>query len=242
MNNVHPRILGSILARLPEGSVIKSAKSVSTDNSVFEVEQGGATRELTVPKVDVYTYLAGQDIEIVAKAGDRWETIMERVSSKYRLFLVPGVDYTTDTAKVELSDEGSVKKMYEVLPDSVSLKGNIVVKVMCETQRARPTIAVCCALDEQKTQLALVSKVFPARNVILIGPGGLSAGFCDGLVEHLMDLGVELIPTAEDLAGAEVVDLINDGVSDIAIVKTASEQMWFVRYRLLSASGEDSAG
>jgi hypothetical protein len=242
MNNVHPRILGSILARLQEGSVIKSAKSVSADNSVFEVEQGGATRELTVPKVDVSTYLAGQTIEIMAKAGDRWETIMERVSAKYRLFLVPGVDYTTDTAKVEFSEADSAVKTYEVLPDSISLKGSITVKAICGTQRARPAIAVCCALDEQKTQLALVSKVFPAHEVILIGPGGLPAGFCDGLIEHLTDLGIELIPSAQDLAGAEVIDLINDGVSDLAIVKTASEQMWFVRYRLLSASGEDSAG
>lgn len=242
MNNVHPRILGSILSRLQEGSVIKSAKSVSADHAVFEVEQDGVTRELTVPKVDVYTYLAGQAIEIVAKAGDRWETIMERVSTKYRLFLVPGVDYATDTAAVEFGDEGSVMKMYEVLPDSISLKGSIMVKVMCGSQRTRPTIAVCCSLGEQKTQLALVSKVFESHDIILIGPGGLPAGFCDGLVDHLMELGVELIPTAEDLAGAEVVDLINDGVSDLAIVKTASEQMWFVRYRLLSASGEDAAG
>lgn len=242
MNNVHPRILGSILSRLPEGSIIKSAASVSADNAVFQVEQSGVTRELTVPKVDVYTYLAGQEIEVVAKCGDRWETIMERVSAKYRLFLVPGVDYEPDTAKVDLDDAESVKKMYEILPDSVSLKGSIVVRVLNETQRKRPTIAVCCALDEQKTQLALVSKVFPAHDVILIGAGGLPAGFCDGLVDHLMDLGIELIPTAEDLGMAEVVDLINDGVSDLAIVKTASEQMWFVRYRLLSASGEGSTG
>lgn len=242
MNNVHPRILGSILSRLQEGSVIKSAKSVSADNSVFEVEQGGAVRELTVPKVDVSTYLAGQTIEIVAKSGDRWETIMERVSTKYRLFLVPGVDYAPDTAKVEFSEADSAIKVYDVLPDSVSLKGSITVKVVCGTQRARPTIAVCCALDEQKTQLALVSKVFPAHEVILIGPGGLPAGFAASLIEDLKEMGIELIPTTEDLAGAEVVDLIHDGVSDLAIVKTASEQMWFVRYRLMSASGEDAAG
>lgn len=243
-NNVHPLFLESLLTRLPAGAKVVEASANTLEKAVFTIETvEGLLQRVSVDKVDVVTYLGGQTAEAQVEEGDSWESVMLQVSEKYRLFLVPGVDYEIDSGKVEFSEGGQTMKGVAISPGSVSLSGVLSVNVRCKTRFNRPTIAVCCALDDEKTQTALVSKIFPTYDVIVIGgSGSLPAAFSGLIHDHLTDLGVHYIPSLADLVGAEVVDLLNDGVSDIVVLKTVDEHLWFVRYRLLSASEESSTG
>lgn len=239
MNNVHPRVLSILSSQLPEGSVIESVIAEERQ-SVINTLINGEAKPVTVPKTYVDLYLGWQHVEVMAEEGDLLETVMEAVSRKYRLYLVPGVDYEVKDGKVVFEGANTVSFSVPLLPTAVTLYGDMNIQVKDKVKYARPKVAIACSLSEQKTQLALVSKVFPTYDVIVIG-GGLGSSLGASLMEHLQTIGVECIPDLTDLLTTEVVELINDGVSDVAIVKTASDQLWFVRYRLLKASKKKAA-
>ena len=240
MNNVHPRVLSILTAQLPAGAEIQSVVA-ETDQAVLTVLIDGEVKQLGVPKTHADLYLGWQQLEVMAEEGDSWETVMEAISKKYRLYLMPGVDYEVDDGVLSFEGAKSLVKTVTLLPTAVTLLGSLNIQVKDKTQYDRPKVALVCDLSEQKTQLALISKVFPTYDVIVVGAGGLGSSLGNVLVEHLQNMGIEYIPDLADVLVTEVVELINDGVSDVAIVKTASDQLWFVRYRLLKASKEKPA-
>jgi hypothetical protein len=242
MNNVHPRVLSLLTSRLPSGSVIESATVESLTQSAFSVRIGDEVKRVVMPKLDVTTYLGGQRPEVFANEGDKWADVMAAISAKYRLYLTPGVDYGVDDHTVEFGDSGTIVASIVISPDSVHLTGGFPLTVKDKTKFDRPKIAVCCALGEQKAQLALVSKAFPTYDVIVIGAGGLPKGFVQSLAADLVHVSIEHSPSVASMLEAEVVELINDGVSDVAIFRTEDNHLWFVRYRLLDASDKEKAG
>lgn len=242
MSNINPRVLELVLASLPVGAVIQSGAAESPEKAVFAVQIGEDTKRVTMPKVDVTRYLSGQRAEVMASEGDSWEDVMAAVSAKYRLYLTPGVDYEVDPGTVQFGVEGTLSSGVYILESSIHVKGSLAITVKDKAKFDRPKIAVCCSLGEQKAQLALVSKVFPAYDVIVVGGGGLGKGFVQSLAAELIHHTIECAPSVADMLEAEVVDLMNDGVSDLAVFRTPDDRLWFVRYRLLDASGKDKAG
>lgn len=236
MSNVNPRVLELVLASLPVGAVIQSGAAESPEKAVFVVQIGEETKRVTMPKVDVARYLSGQRAEVMASEGDSWEDVMAAVSAKYRLYLAPGVDYEVDPGTVQFGVGGTLSTGVYILDTSIHVKGALTITVKDKAKFDRPKIAVCCPLGEQKAQLALVSKAFPTAKVILIGAGGLGKDFVQSLAAELIHHTIEGAPSVSDMLVAEVVDLINDGVSDVAVFRTEGGRLWFVRYRLLASS------
>lgn len=242
MPNVHPRVLEMALKLMPMGVEIQSAEAKSPEYAVFSVLMGDEVKQVSMPKVEVSEYLGGQQAEVMVNEGDTLEDVIAAVSAKYRLYLVAGLDYDTDQVPLRFGTSGVLNTGVLIRPDSVHVKGGFSIIVKDKAKFDRPKIAVCCALDEQKAQLALVSKVFPAYDVIVIGGGGLPKDFVQSLAAELIHVTIEHAPSVADMLEAEVVELIHDGISDIAVFRTAGERLWFVRYRLLSASDKEKAG
>lgn len=244
MNNVHPRFLESLLLRLPPGSTVVRADVVSPSKSAFTVMVNGEQKIATMTKASITSYLAGQSVEVLADEGDSWESVIQRVSEKYRLFLISGVDYPTTSETVAFPSFGISEKTLEISPDCIASKGILGITVKQRSKFERPSVAVVPDLAHQETQMALLSKISETHDVIIVGAGGLGVGFANGLSQYLIETGVEFVLTAEDLIAAEVLELLNDGISDMAAFKIPSDvdHLWFVRYRLLDASDNTPTG
>lgn len=236
MNNVHPHVLSSVQSLLPKGAVIVSAAADGYDNSIFMVNTGSDVRPVKMPKVDLATYLLGKTVEVQAEEGDTWKSVMKAVAEKYSLHMLPGVDYIEREGVISF-DEGDVFTTgFDVPESSVSMTGTLLLTVRSKASAAKAAAILRAELGVVKAQLAVAATVYDCGVIIVGGGGHLPKGLIDTITFNLKECGLEFAPTFDDLLESEVIEVVNDGVSDIAVVKTSKDMLWYIRYRLLAES------
>lgn len=236
MNNVHPHVLSSVQALLPKGAVIVSAAADGYDNSIFMVNTGSDVRPVKMPKVDVATYLLGKTIEVQAEEGDSWASVMEGVAEKYSLHMLAGVDYIVRDGSVSFEEGDVFTTGFDVPESSVSMTGSLLLTVRNKASMAKADTVLKADLGVVKAQMAVASVIYDCGVIIVGGGGHLPKGLIDTITFNIKEHALEYTPTYDDLVEAEVIEVVNDGVSDIAIVKTSKDMLWYIRYRLLAES------
>lgn len=236
MNNVHPHVLSSVQALLPKGAVIVSATADSYNTSVFTVNLGTENRPMKMPKVDLSTYLQGKTVDVQAEEGDSWNSVMEKVCEKYSLHMLAGVDYIVREGSVSFEEGDVFTTGFDVPESSISMTGTLLLTVRNAATATKLGTPLKADLAVTKAQMAVAATIYDCGVIIVGGSGHLPKGLIDTITFNMKEYGLEYTPTFDDLVEAEVIEVVNDGVSDIAIVKTSKDMLWYIRYRLLAES------
>lgn len=229
LDNVHPEVLKRVQGQLPEGSIITSASSESETGSVFMVTYRGRERRTLMPKASTCNFLANRVVEIEAKQGDKLNDLISVISDTYRLYLVPGVDYTVPKETVDFGCQGIIQHSFPILEKSVSLYGTVSFNIKNKDVCNRPKERLPTDLTLQQIQLALVSKVFVPIGKVFEG-NKLTVGFSQQLVQHLHSLDLAPNLTPKKFGVGPVLDDYQDGVSRLVVVKTFDDNVVAIRY------------
>lgn len=242
MKNVHPRVLEAVLARLPKGAEIVGAMAESATQTLFMVKTAnGALKRTVMNKADVSTYLGNQVVDIAVEEGTSMDEAMELLSRKYRLFLVPQVDYNVGSSRIVFGDQLTLERSVPILETSVSLAGTLNFTLRHKAKCTKSSGSVAVLLESQKTQVALASNVFQVSEGQYLKEDQLTQAFSQTVVDYLKACQLEVIPTVEELTAGKVLGVLNDGISDFLAFRSAQDQTWYVRFALADAKEEEPA-
>jgi len=242
MKNVHPRVLEAVLARLPKGSEIVGATAESAAKTLFMVKiPNGTLKRALMDKADVSTYLGSQVVDIAVEEGISMLEVMDLLSRKYRLFLVPHIDYNVGTSVVVFGDQPTLERSVPILETSVSLVGTLNFTLRHKAKCAKSSGSVAVLLESQKTQIALAAKVFQVSEGSYLEEDQLTQDFSQTVVDYLKQCQLKVIPTVEELTTGKVLGVLNDGISDFLAFRSAQDQTWYVRFALADAEEEEPA-
>ena len=234
LKNVHPAVLKAVQAKLPANSEILAAMSVDDSSSVFMVQHNGEVKRVPMPKARVEQIFYRRPCEIEAEDGELWETIMMNFSDKYKLNLVPGVDFVvrgTESDKVSFEGEVSVRLAVTMEPDSITLYGGLTIKVLNKAIACRPKSKLVPDLKAEKMMLALTSTVLES-NVGIVTGTQLTSAFSKKVAEYLASLKLPLTLSVDQLGTAKVIEDTDDGISRIVVIKTLQNRVVPIRYRV----------
>lgn len=237
MNNVHPSFLAMARKRLPVGTEVVSIVSDSERKSTITVVRDEVTKQLPMPKVYVNTYLHGRGVELTVEEGITLEAAMREVSEKYRLFLLPDVDYAVNDAIIHFGDESLVQYQIKILDTSVSLWGDFTITLRNKALCCRSTDSIDPDLTAARIRLLLAGEVFESYDIIVVG-GGDHSKLLTSASDFIRSIpGIEPA-IIEDLLAAEIVGVVNDGISDIAVTRLPDDSLLFIRFKFIQASEE----
>lgn len=235
LTNVHPAVLKSIVAKLPKDSVVLAAMSESETQSVFMVQHGDEVKRVPMAKANVNQIFYRRACEIEAEDGETWDSIMKNFSDKYKLNLVPGVDFVvrnTESDKVDFNrTEPSVMLGVHIEPDSITLYGGLWITVKNKAAGHRPKARLAGDLKAEKLMLALTSSVIESDVNIITGVQ-LTSAFSKKVAEHLKGYNLPLTLSFDQLGTARVIEDTEDGISRIAVIKTLQNRVVPIRYRV----------
>ena len=234
LENIHPTILTRVKAQLPAEAVITGIAAVTAVEASFTVEYKEQTRSVRMPKVDINQLFDFRIAEVTATEGEPLKDVVARLSAKYELYLVDGTDYDVGAVVVAFNGQSTYRESLTVLYSSVSLFGSFAFTVTDKNKVARPTCKLVVNLDEERLKLALASYVFDGKGKVFAS-GKLSKSFSKTASAHVGGLGLPLTLSAGDLADAEVLDDVHDGISRLCIIKTPAGVILPVRYKTTAA-------
>lgn len=238
MNNVHPSFLAMVRKRLPAGTEVVNIVSDSERKSTITVVRDEVTKQLPMPKVYVNTYLRGRGVELTVEEGITLEAAMREVSEKYRLFLLPDVDYKVNDAVINFGEEFSVQYQVKILDTSVSLWGDFTITLRNKALCCRSTDSIDPDLTAQRIRLLLAGEVFDTYDIIVVGGGGDHGKLLTSAADFIRSIpGIEP-GIIEDLLVAEIVGIVNDGISNIAVTQLPDDSLLFIRFKFIQASEE----
>lgn len=234
MLNVHPALLERLSGQLPAGAKFISALSDNSETSSFVIEIDGKQSRIDMPKVPFND--KGLSLQISARQGEVLEDVIDRVSEKYGLCLVKQVDYwNKNPVNFESTDSITVK--VPLLLDAIFYNGSFVIRITNDDKDfVRDIDPSKVSYIHQQTSLALCSKIF-VRDAPSFTGNNLNVNFVKDIQKYLKSVGINLTKKQTDLwLVGEVVQVINDGVSDIVLVHTDG-----VVYSLRAKLTEDDA-
>lgn len=237
MNNVHPSFLAMVRKNLPEGAELVSIESVSERKSTITVSRGDVTKQLPMPKVYVNTYLRGKSAEVTVEEGTTLEAALRLLSDKYRLFLIPGTDYVANGDVILFEGGDTLQRRIKILPTSVSLWGDLTITFNNKARCCQSDTPITSDLLDTRIRLLLAGEVFNTFDVIVVG-GGYSGKLLNDIGDYIRAIpGIEP-GIIDDLLEAEVVAVVNDGISDISVAQLPDDSLLFIRFKFIQASEE----
>lgn len=230
MMNVHPRILEAVLAKLPKGAEVVGAVAESATQALFMVRYQGKIRRTLMAKADVAVYLGSQVVDIEVEEGSTLEEAVQRLSDKYRLFLLPKVDYAVGTGRIVFGDQPTVERSVTILKESVSLYGTLTFVLRNKGAVAKSCGVATPILDTQRAQIALAGHIFSVQEGEHVSGNKLTQGFSQSVLDYLKKHHIKVTPTLDDLVEGEVLDTLHDGISEFLAVKCANGVLWYIRF------------
>lgn len=227
-----PTFKEQVIEALPQGHEFSDIYSKTPEFSIVKTRYRGRVYELTMGKLDLSSLF--QRLTVVPVGLDEtYNDVYNRISERYGLGLVHGVDYYNGALVHPLDSLRFVS--LPLLPDGYGYCGTID----CFLVHSSSTLATCLSIRDltevdQKyitrdlwTRTVLVSHVYTS-NEHMFTEDRLSISFAQLLYNKLKDrssLGLEV------LLKAKVVDLLNDDLSDIMVILTPNGSEYLVRFQ-----------
>lgn len=237
MENVSAGFLATLKASLGVTEIVSiAAQNFAT--TLVTVVKDGVTKTVTMDKVHISKYLGGQEPEVTVEDGTSLKTIMEMLSEKYKLDLLPDVDYVSTDSVVVFGKKRTVYYTVGIEQRSVAFYGSFTFAICNKAHCCKSKEVTRPDLREERVRLLLAGEVFESYDVIVVG----GAGIGKLMAQQVVKLIKEFVPPAgievEDLLATEVIAVVNDGISDIAALRLPNKQMLFLRYKLSQAVEE----
>lgn len=216
---------------LPDHVELVSVESKDERSSEITVKAKGIVTKLPMIKIQTSAYFHGRPVELTVTEGIPLSQALEKLSSKYRLPL----EALEHDQVIVFGDSDSFEYRVKVTNRNIAVTGDFTVTFRNAATCCRCSTVVQPTLLETKIKLALASKVFKTYDVIVVGGGFKS--------DLLKDIGnyIHSIPNIhplvlEELLVAEVVEIVDDGISTIAVVELPSTGLLFIRFKFIHAS------
>lgn len=239
MNTLHPRIKQLLESQAGPGAQIVETTPGTGDYGHITVEREGVRTTVGVPKGDFATRFNGHIPTVVASEGESLQDVLLRFSEKYTLFLVPGVDVALPEDTVSFAsqlDRSTTTFTLSAATTSVLWKGSVLVQVFNKDSVIKPDGLAKPDLEDSRLVLALSGKIFEGKGEVLsTNKDSLTLAFSKKVIAHLKTCGITSL-TPNDLGQGELMDVVADGFSGIAVVKPKKGPVLFIRYR---SKGED---
>lgn len=235
LSNVSEDVLQRVQGKLPHGAVIQAAMSVSSTQSVFMVLFDEVVREATFPKMNISAVLKNRPVDIGCKEGDSLADILQLVSERYKLYLLPGVDYVVPVDKVTFEEKHQIEKVFAILEDSIALYGSLTVTLR-NREKEIPAKPLQPDMSTVFVNLALLSSIFEVEDSksVFLTNDQLSSGFAKKVVERLASVKLNKSVSVQQLGTTTVLDTFNDGISEVIVCKTLEGAVLTIRYLVVS--------
>lgn len=226
-----------VLKALPEGHEFTAIFSKSSEATMVKTRYEGRVYELTMPKVNINT-LFSKTIVIPVGLDETFDDVYRRISERFGLGLVKGVDYYNANKVNPLN----VLQYYSlpILRDSYGYFGAI----NCFLTHASTSLSTILEYrdltgvdqayitKDMWTRTMLVSEIYSCDTPMFL-EDGLSPGFARYLSDKL---GSRSSIKPDRLARGKVIDLINDDLSDILVLRLINGMEYLIRFQ--SESGD----
>lgn len=221
-----------VIEVLPQGHEFSNIYSKTPEFSIVKTRYRGRVYELTMGKLDLSSLF--QRLTVIPVGLDEtYNDVYNRISERYGLGLVHGVDYYNGELVHPLDSLRFVS--LPLLPDGYGYHGTID----CFLAHSSSTLATdlpirdLSGVDQEYitrdlwTRTALVSQVYSSSEPMFI-EDRLSSSFAKLLHDKLNGRSsLEL----EALVKAKVVDLLNDELSDIMVIRVPNGSEYLVRFQ-----------
>jgi hypothetical protein len=225
LENVHPDVVTRVQGQLPEGYKLVSAHAESETQAIFVVEKDGLLKQASMPKASLLLVLKNRTVETLALEGEPLNSVILELADKYKLSLLPGVDFNVEDDVVAFNGQDSYEVMVPILKDSVSLTGALLFTIRDRNKQCVAPERATFELEQSRVRLALSGQVFKETE-----GDSMSAELSERVATFVNGLGFKLKLKPEELEQAEVLSRIHDGISSLFILKLSSGLMVPVRY------------
>lgn len=237
MENVSAKLLTVLQATLGVDEIVSIAAKDALTTSVT-VRNGDVTKVVSMDKLYISKYLGGQEPEVTVEDGTSLDTVMEMLSEKYSLHLLKNVDYVSNDAVVVFGDKRTVYYTVGIDNRSVAFYGALTFAICNKEHCCKSKEATRPDLMEERIRLLLAGEVLETYDVIVVGGEGIGRLMAQQVVKLIDNFVLISDIDVGSLLVAEVVALVNDGISDIAVLRLPNKKMMFLRYKLLQAVEE----
>lgn len=229
MSKIHERVLDRLQSQLGEPFKVVDVKHYDKDSSLLVIEGPVGQQEGLMPKASIQDRINGL-VVIPVDPGTTYEQLFKKFSDLNDLFWVAGVDYPTNTSVVEFGEGSASSQFTYSVPDTSYLwKGFVEIEATQIQPGADAPLVI--NIDPVRIGLALSSMIFQLEDDMFTeGNKAISAKFAKVIIAHLKSKGLGGI-TPADIGNGEIVDLVVDGFSGIAVVRPKRGPVLFIRFR-----------
>lgn len=227
----------AVIAKLPKSCTFVRMYSTCSEETHIEVLKDGKPLVLSMSKVNISDYFYKTPVFFIG-AKKTYNDLYKMISDKYGLGLVDGIDYY-DANVIEPTENMQYVEM-PVLKDSYGYYGDIRCYIVKGTDGiTSPAIEKDLSGEGSDLGLSLVrlraygmTSVHTDKRPIFV-KNRLSVGFIDSIVGKIEKNGeTSLASYCRDvLIQAVVIDNINDGISDLILLRLKSGETLFIRFK-----------
>lgn len=227
----------AVVAKLPAGYKYVRMYSTCLEESAVEVLHNGSPKTLSMSKVDISTYFLKPPVFFVGSS-EIYNDLYKEISERYGLGLVDGIDYY-DANPIEATETMRYVDM-PILKDSYGYYGFIRCYVIKGTKGiSSPSIEKDLTTDPVGLGMSLMrlrvygmTYVHADRRPIFI-KNRLSVGFIDSIVGKIEKAGEKGLAnySRDVLIQAVVIDYLNDGLSDLILLRLKNGETVFIRFK-----------
>lgn len=227
----------AVVAKLPKGHTYVRMYSTCSEETAVEVLHNGVPKTLTMPKINISKLFLNLPVFFVGST-ETFNDLYKGISDKYGLGLVNGIDYY-DPNKVEPTEFMRYVDL-PLLKDSHGYYGSIRCYVIKGTKGiTSPGIQKDLTNVGQDIGTALMRlrsygmcSVHTDRRPIFIR-NRLSVGFIDSIVNKIESNGEANLASycRTALIQAVVIDYLNDGLSDLILLRLDTDETLFIRFK-----------
>lgn len=228
-----------LISKLPEGCIFKRIYSVDQTESKIETIYQNKTKIFRLMKKDI-SDLINENVVISISKGSSYNDLYKLVSDTFSLGLEEKVDYYNPN-KVILNNGIERFVQLPISPDSYGYFGSISIYVI-DTNSTFPIKLGIKDLRRQnlgytlsllKIRSLLATKIFSLDTVMFID-GEMSSELKASIAEVIMEEIDEFFyyyNFEEDFANGNIIDLFNDGFSDIMVYLTETGELLYIRFK-----------
>lgn len=227
----------NVIKNLPAGSTYVRMYAISTSKTIVEVIKGGKTVHFTMDKINLSTLFTRIPV-ITISSSATYNDLYARISDVYSLGFTKGVDFFNG----ELVNPTSSMRYIElpVMNDSYGYFGAIRCRVVLsgydipinEVNKDFTETGNLGAFDFIKFKTLVMTRIYTLSTPMFIGDK-ITLEFTNLILSKMTDhFDDEFIKKAEEnLLYSTVVMVVNDGLSDIVILRLKDNLDLFIRFK-----------
>lgn len=230
MSKLHEKVMNRLHHQLGEGFKVIDIRHHDDDSSVLTVEGPNGQQEAIIPKAIINDRINGTVVIPVAE-GETYEQLFNKLSELNDLYWVPEVDFPIEVETITFSEDGSsVRFTYTVPETSYLWKGTVDIEAILVKPDENSSLLVVDT-NPVRIAMALSSNIFQIDDELFTeGNKAVTAKFAKTIITHIKSKGLGGI-TAADIGGGEIVELVTDGFSGMAVVRPKRGPVLFIRFR-----------